>query len=153
MGGANKIAGAKVLDLFSGSGIMAFEAISRGADSALLVDMNPGNLKASTAFARQIGENASITTLCCDCLKLPHATMSFDIVFMDAPYGKGMSLPVLQRLLEGNWLASGAALAIEYGENDNVMLHDSLQPGLRQLDTKKYGRSFVTWLEYQSAAP
>lgn len=98
-----EIPGRRVLDLFAGSGQMGIEALSRGAASAAFVDANPkaaeiirGNL-AHTAFA----EKASIAA--CEATEyLGHAKATFDIAFLDPPYGKGLidlALPLLVSLM------------------------------------------------------
>lgn len=94
------IEGRRVLDLFAGSGQLGIEALSRGADSAVFVD----NSNASIKIIKQNIENAglldnakvytadysSFTAMCRD---------TFDIVFLDPPYQKGMLLPALKSVL------------------------------------------------------
>src|ERR1700759_897088 len=91
--GPHLLPGARVLDLFAGSGALGLEALSRGAESADFVDIAPKSLAAlrATAQALEAGEAAIIHRA--DPLRFaaalePHA---FDIAFADPPYGLGIA--------------------------------------------------------------
>lgn len=112
---------AHVLELFAGTGAFSFEAISRGAQSALCIDK-------SSACARTIRENASalgvagqVTCEVADLfsargierVRVPEG--GFGLVFADPPYESIESLmPVIQALSEAGALAQGAWIAIEH---------------------------------------
>ncbi|WDS36335.1 16S rRNA (guanine(966)-N(2))-methyltransferase RsmD [Pseudoxanthomonas sp.] len=108
-----ELAGARVLDLFAGTGALGLEAMSRGADSAVLVERDPG-------LARQLGEVVTrlkaadqVTVVNADALawleQQPDA--AFDIAFVDPPFAAGLWDAVLARL--PRLLAPGAWLYIE----------------------------------------
>lgn len=81
-----RIAGAAFLDLFAGSGIFSFEAVSRGAASALAIDSVRRNSEAITELAKQL--EANITTMTADVITaLPRlGDRVFDLAYADPPY-------------------------------------------------------------------
>ncbi len=116
-----ELEGKKVLDLFSGSGQMALEALSRGADSAVMIDENPEAVEL-------IKENAKKTKLIKNCrisrmdyseyLKSASGREKFDIVFLDPPYSKSMKDEVLKKLLRAGILSDGAIVVCETDKDD-----------------------------------
>lgn len=82
------VPGARVLDLFCGSGAMAVEALSRGAASAVLVDLLPRSTTCARDNLRRAKQAASVQTM--DALKFLelYASANFDLIFADPPYTK-----------------------------------------------------------------
>ena len=80
-----KICGAKVLDLFSGSGAMGIEALSRGADSATLVDASPKAVQIIRKNLEFTKLSANVITGRADAY-LSSCSEKFDVIFMDPPY-------------------------------------------------------------------
>jgi len=109
------ISGARVLDLFAGTGALGFEALSRGAKFAQFVD----NGAEARALLRQNVEAlglAAITRIFRrDATKLGpvHPTEPFSLVFLDPPYGKGLAEKALVSAHEGGWLTSEALIVVE----------------------------------------
>src|SRR3546814_512648 len=105
--------GARVLDLFAGTGALGLEAVSRGAREALLVERDPrlaGSLR--DTIARLKGEDR-VEVACADALawlRSPPARQ-FDLVFVDPPFAGGMWEQVLAALPP--WLAPDAWLYLE----------------------------------------
>jgi len=143
------IAGRRVLDLFSGSGQIGLEAVSRGADSAVLID-------ASVEAVDIIKQNAKSTGLMKQCrisrmdyseyLKSAANKEKFDLVFLDPPYAKDMRAEILKKLTRANILNDGAIVVCE----TNV---DFCEDGenLYNLSFKKkyrYGKVYVTMFIY-----
>ncbi len=110
--------GARVLDLFAGTGALGLEAASRGAGSVLLVEKSPVAAEQLEANLRLLGADG-VTVRRADALRLlaqgPEAAdlTAFDIVFVDPPFGKGLTASVLEGLRGGGWLASGARVYVE----------------------------------------
>lgn len=110
--------GAKVLDLFAGTGALGLEAASRGAGSVLLVEKSPVAADQLEANLRLLGADG-VTVRRADALRLlaqgPEAAglTAFDIVFVDPPFGKGLIVPVLESLRGGGWLAPRARVYVE----------------------------------------
>ena len=111
------VEGAKVLDVFAGSGALFLEALSRGAGSALALDLN------SAAINSLRGH---LLTLRCDNGQLlqtdalrhleQQPATPFDLVFLDPPFSQGLLLPACTLLEEKGWLAGEAWV---YTESEN----------------------------------
>jgi 16S rRNA (guanine966-N2)-methyltransferase len=134
------IAGARVLDVFTGSGALYFEALSRGASMGLALDSNP----AAVANLRQ-----NLNTLNCtsgqvvqaDALRhLETASATpFDVVFLDPPFHKGL-LPSACALLESRgWLADRAWV---YTESESAPSTTGLPGDWRLHREKKAGQVY-----------
>lgn len=133
--------GARVLDLFAGTGAMAFEALSRGAAFALLVDDG-------TEARGLIRENQMTFGLAGlsriyrrDATKLgPIGPMPpFDLVFCDPPYRKGLGEKALLSAREGGWLAADALIVLEEAADAEV----APPPAFELLDRREYGETQV----------
>ena len=123
-----KITGARCLDLFAGSGAMAFEACSRGAVSLTVLDRSSRVTemikKNCRALDCQSMEVILTDSMCW--LELPNQSDQFDIVFLDPPYSLNL-LPDCCRLLEtADLLAPGAIIYLESDSSlENIALPDS----------------------------
>lgn len=134
------VTGARVLDLFAGTGALGLEAISRGADTALLVD---DGVAAIALQRRNIGlmRTDAATILRRDATRLgPVIGMPYDLVFLDPPYGKGMGEAALVCAQAGGWLAPQALVVWE--ENAAPVA----PPGFVPQDQRRYGDTLVTIL-------
>jgi len=120
---APQIRGARVLDLFAGSGALGLESLSRGAASAVFVDNDREAVAAlrgrctdwSTA-AREAGMPVGSAEFHrADALAFldGHPEARFDIVFLDPPFGAGLWVAAARRLQSGGWLAPEAFVYLE----------------------------------------
>jgi 16S rRNA (guanine966-N2)-methyltransferase len=92
------LAGKRCLDLFAGSGALGFEALSRGAREVVMVEASAGVARAIAANAEHLGARA-LRLVTGDALEFAaSAHGTFDVVFVDPPYGRGLAAKVLQRL-------------------------------------------------------
>ena len=105
-----------VLDLFAGSGALSFEALSRGAASALLVERDQETRRAIERNAHALGANARL--LGQDACRLPKASATVDLVFLDPPYGEGMAEAALESLLQQGWIAPHTWLSLEMARDE-----------------------------------
>ena len=107
--------GARVLDLFAGSGSLAFEAVSRGAELAVLVENSAVAARCLADNIRQLGVEDCVRLIRDDVRKTLNNTPMgcFDLVFLDPPYRKNLLNATLQGLLKRNWLAPGALICAE----------------------------------------
>ena len=141
-----EIEGARVLDLFCGSGQLGLEALSRGAAYAVFCDADAG----SVAVTRQNAEKTGFADRCRilrteygEYLKLAgKAGEKFDLVFVDPPYDKNLAAEVVKRLWKNGLLNEGAAVICE---TDNPDLQEELEAGegVQKVKRYKYGRTFV----------
>lgn len=96
-----EFSGAKVLDLFAGSGQMAIEALSRGAAHAVLADADPRAIACITQNVRACGFSDRAVILKTDAVAfLQRCTEQFDIAFLDPPYHKDILQKILPLLAE-----------------------------------------------------
>ena len=123
--------GTQVLDLFAGTGALAFEALSRGAAEAVLVEHDAAALRDMGASAATLGLTARARVVSVD-LKSPARAAQrlaqlqggpFGRVFVDPPYQDiGLVEPLLVALASANLLAPSALLAIEHGSKASLEL-------------------------------
>jgi len=139
------LAGARVVDLFAGTGAMGLEAVSRGARYCLFVD----DSAASRALIRENVEAFGLTGVTKiwrrDAATLgPLDTLApFDLAFLDPPYRKGLLTPSLAGLRDGGWLVAPALVVAEMAEDDNLPPTD----GYEMLDDRVYGDTRVVILK------
>ena len=140
------VEGARVVDLFAGSGALGIEALSRGAKFALFVDNGPearALLRANVeAFA--LGGVTRIWRADATLLGKAPAGPPFTLAFLDPPYDKGLAGPALAGLVEGGWLASGALVVVEESAEAKIGAPTALQI----VDERVYGETKVVFLAY-----
>ena len=136
--------GARVLDLFAGTGSLAFEALSRGAASVTLIDNVHSHLQDAKDFASMIGEEDNVTTLCMDACTLPKALYPYDLVFMDPPYDLGLVEKALKSLVRSGWLKNNTLIVIEVPKTENIKLTSSME----LVKQKTYGNNKLIMLRY-----
>lgn len=108
--------GSHCLDMFAGSGVLGFEAISRGAADLLLLDKSPIVVRELQANCKLLGLS-NVEVDCADATRVELLagldSNPFDVVFIDPPFADGLHLAAVQALCKGNMLAEGALVAIE----------------------------------------
>jgi 16S rRNA (guanine966-N2)-methyltransferase len=109
------VTGARVLDLFAGTGAFGLEALSRGAVFALLVDdaAEARALLRENVASLGLGGVSRIFRRDATRLGPAHPVGAFSLVFLDPPYGKGLAEKALAALRDGGWLTPGALLVVE----------------------------------------
>ena len=109
---APALSGARCLDLFAGTGVLGFEALSRGAAHCVLVERDAALVAALSALKQRLGaDGAEIHTG--DVLRyLGTAPTPADIVFLDPPFHQDL-VPRVLALLAHGWLAAGALVYVE----------------------------------------
>jgi 16S rRNA (guanine966-N2)-methyltransferase len=138
--------GARVADIFCGTGALALEALSRGAAHALLVDSSAEALTAARRNVETLDETANVTILRNDATKpMPRPREPVDLVFLDPPYRSDMARPALEALSDAGWLADGAVAVVEQAE---ASLFDT-PPGFRIVDERRYGDTRVFFLRFE----
>ncbi|MCA8926915.1 MAG: 16S rRNA (guanine(966)-N(2))-methyltransferase RsmD [Alphaproteobacteria bacterium] len=110
--GGSILAGARVLDLCCGTGALAFEALSRGAAHATLVDAAPASLRLARDNARVLGVAERCTFLASH-LPVGLPAGPFDLVFFDPPYASDLYEPVLQALARSGSVRTGGLVSVE----------------------------------------
>ncbi len=131
------IAGARCLDLFSGSGALGLEALSRGAGEVVFIERNPKavaalreNLKLLQAANAEVHQGDALTWL-------QKASTPFDVIFLDPPFRQALLGPALRQLGEGGWAAGGARI---YIEQELELGEPTLPQGWELLRSKQAGQ-------------
>lgn len=145
---AGDLHGARVIDLFAGSGALGFEAISRGAAFCLFVETDEAargaireNIDALGLFGATRLHRRDATDLG---LKPASAGEPFDLAFLDPPYRKGLGERALEGLAAGGWLKPGAIVMFERGSDEP----DVAPAGFEALDARDYGAARVQFLRF-----
>ena len=133
--------GARVLDLFAGTGALGIEALSRGAASCLFVEEGAearGLIRANIETLSLTGVTKLFRR---DATGLGPAGRlgTFDLVLLDPPYGRALGEQALASAIEGGWLAPGAIVLLE--ERADVVV--ALPASLVRLDRRVYGDTQV----------
>jgi 16S rRNA (guanine966-N2)-methyltransferase len=136
---AFKLVGARVLDLFAGTGAFAIEAMSRGAEYAVMVDIGAEARGLQRENVETFGLGGSVRILRRDATKLGEVTpfTPFTLVFCDPPYDKGLGEAALASAIAGGWLAPGAVVILEERASAEVTLP---QP-LTEIERRKAGET------------
>ena len=111
--------GARVCDVFCGTGALGLEALSRGATHAVFIDSDRKALDAARENARSLGEDAHVTFLQIDATRPPRSDAPCSLVFLDPPYGSALGGKALEALAEKNWLAARAIAVLELGAKED----------------------------------
>jgi 16S rRNA (guanine966-N2)-methyltransferase len=135
------VAGARVLDLFAGTGALGLEALSRGAGAATLVERAPeaaALIEANIARLR-LGDRARLLRR--DATRLGACPgPPFTLTFLDPPYGRALGEAALAAALAGGWLVPGAFVVWEEAALP------AAPPGLTLLDSRRYGDTMISLL-------
>lgn len=140
------IEGARVIDLFAGTGALGIEALSRGAAYCLFVE----DAAEARALIRTNIETFGLTGVSKifrrDATDLgPAGTMApFSLAFLDPPYGKGLGERALSALARGHWLEPGAIVVLEEARGMSV----TLPAGFDKLDTRHYGDTQIVFARH-----
>ncbi len=140
--------GYQVLDLFAGTGALGLEALSRGADRAIFVDIS---LKALTIINKNIntlGLESRTRVVRHDITRglnpVTKLMPRIDLVFMDPPYGKNLAPRILQRLEALPELIEGAVIVVEHFRNE---LDGATFKTLSLLSARAYGQTIISLFE------
>lgn len=131
----------RVADLFSGSGALGLEALSRGAAHATFVDSARTSCRLVEQNAATLGARDRIQVLNRPATSLPPAAEPFDLIFMDPPYGKGLVQPTLAELAARNWVAEGSLVVVETPRAEEIA-----DPAWSVLRTATYGGTRISLL-------
>jgi 16S rRNA (guanine966-N2)-methyltransferase len=140
------VAGARVLDLFAGTGALGLEALSRGAAFVLFVDDRAEARALIRGNVDALGAGGASKIFRRDATRLgPSGPVdSFSLVFLDPPYGRGLAEKALAAARDGGWLTPGALIVVEEAA-DAVF-----QPpeGFEEVDRREYGDTVLVFLRF-----
>lgn len=127
-------------DIFAGTGAFGLEAISRGFKSVTFVDLDTKNVvRNAKMFA---AEQQKINIIKANAENLPKVRQHFDMVFMDAPYAKGLTEKVLTQLIEKDWLNENGVCIVEIRHDEKIDIPDIFEI----TDERIYGLARILFL-------
>ena len=135
---APRLAGARVLDLFCGSGALGLESLSRGAREAVFNDVSTQSLvvlKKNLAALKETG--AVLRAGYAECLL--RLTGTFDVIFCDPPYKMDCTAEVLGRIAARGLLAEGGVVVWESEREEEA------PAGWEAVDRRSYGRTKIAF--------
>ncbi|SEW39392.1 16S rRNA (guanine966-N2)-methyltransferase [Cognatiyoonia koreensis] len=135
------ISGARVLDLFAGTGALGLEALSRGAAHVTFVDSGRVAQKLIRDNIAKLRREPDCTLIGSDAQKLPTAPNPCVLVFIDPPYGQNRGGPALAHAKAQRWIASEALIVWEESSAQIA------PPGCTILDQRRYGDSWITFMK------
>lgn len=139
------IEGLSFLELFSGSGAVAFEAISRGAKEAVIVEQDSASLKVIKGNLSSLG-CANCAILALDALKaieqFCRRQKEFDLIFLDPPYYQELSKKTLQRLGACDILAPNGFVIVQHFKRDELPKEAG---NLRLIKESSYGDTILSF--------
>jgi 16S rRNA (guanine966-N2)-methyltransferase len=146
---ARSLAGARVLDLFAGSGALGLEALSRGAASCLFIDTDRDARAAIAGNLASLGlaDRAAVEGVDATRLGPAPAGPSFDLAFLDPPYNRSLVEAALDRLRRNGWLAAEAIIVVERGASEPPLRLTEFE----SLDARTWGAARVHFLAPRSA--
>ena len=140
----NPIEGARVLDLFAGTGALGIEAISRGAAFALFVD-NGAEARAllrNNVEALGLGGVTKVFRRDATNLGPAYPVEPFSLVFLDPPYGRALADKSLASLRDGGWLTPGALVIVEESKAAAIKVPE----GFEELERRTYDETEFVFL-------
>ncbi len=139
------ITGARVLDLFAGTGALGIEALSRGADFALFVDDGAEARAILRENIATLGLGGVTRVFRRDAAKLGAAqpVEPFSLAFLDPPYGKGLAERALTSALAGSWLVPGALIVVEEAAQSRF----DAPPGFAEIERRPFDTTELIFLK------
>src|SRR5438132_3377968 len=135
-GYGDPIAGARVLDLFAGTGALGIEALSRGAAFALFVDegAEARALLRENVAALGLGGTSKVFRRNATKLGEPNPLAPFSLAFLDPPYGRELATAALNSARAGGWLTPDALIVVE----EATKAQFATPEGFREIDRRRY---------------
>jgi 16S rRNA (guanine966-N2)-methyltransferase len=142
------VSGARVLDLFAGTGAFGLEALSRGAVFALFVEEDMAARGAIRENAESLGVIGRTRIFRRDAVNLgPIGNLApFTLAFADPPYGQGLGGKALASALAGGWLSSGATVVLEEAGSAEI----AEIAGFNRVESRRVGGTAVAFLTRDS---
>ena len=140
------VTGARVLDLFAGTGALGLEALSRGATFALFVDDGAEARALIRANVEALGLGGVTRVFRRDATRLgaAHPVESFSLVFVDPPYGHGHADKALAGARDGGWLKPGALVVVEEATGAKFAAPE----GFEEMERRAYDDTELIFLRY-----
>ena len=141
---APNLEGARVVDLFAGTGALGLEALSRGARYCLFIEEAAEARALIREYVEALGLTGATKIWRRDAAALGglDTLAPFDLAFLDPPYRKGLLVPAMRGMANGGWLTAGALIVAEAAEDETIPDVE----GYERLDERVYGDTRIAFL-------
>ena len=145
-GYGDPVEGARVIDLFAGTGAMGIEALSRGAAFCLFVDEGAQARGLIRENVEALGLGGATRLFRRDATRMGAAGQNppASLVFCDPPYGKDLAPRALKSCADGGWLSPGALVVVEEAQGSSV----ALPFGFEEVERRDYGETTVLFARH-----
>ena len=145
-GYGDPVEGARVIDLFAGTGAMGIEALSRGAAFCLFVDEGAQARGLIRENVEALGLGGATRLFRRDATRMGGAGQNppASLVFCDPPYGRDLAPRALKSCADGGWLSPGALVVVEEAQGSSV----TLPFGFEEVERRDYGETTVLFARY-----
>lgn len=141
--GEPDLRGARVADIFAGSGALGLEALSRGAAHVTFFETVPSALSVIADNVKKLGCEKEVSLLRQDAAKPPKAAAPCQFLLLDPPYKTGLAVPALVALAAQGWIAPDARIVVEVAAGEGF---SSPLPDFPIADERKYGAARLVFL-------
>ncbi len=136
-----------LLDVFSGSGCVSFEALSRGVKSATLIDINPDHIEVSKKNAQILNEEGNCQFINFDLSKpLFQSNQSYNLIFIDPPYQQDLLVNTIKNLIKQGFIKKDALVITESSIYEKINLEELEE--LKLLEEKKYSKTIFSFFSF-----
>ena len=119
---AGVLEGARVLDLYAGSGALGLEALSRGAATCLFVENEAGAIRALRANIANLRAQQRCEVRAGSVMQLGPAKAPYELILLDPPYHSGAGAVALDRLARLGWIGEATWIALETASDEKVLV-------------------------------
>ncbi len=139
----------RILDLFAGTGAFAIEALSRGANFAVFIDISKSAVSAIKENIKSCNLDDRVKVIKWDINKnltcVEHSKPAFNLVFMDPPYDNNFLEPTLLNLHLSCCMEKGCLIIVEHSLREPI----PKEPAVFEItDQRKYGKTLLSFLNY-----
>ena len=142
--GVSVLQGAHIIDLFGGTGNLSFEALSRGASKATIIEQDPLHSDLLKFNTDKLGFGSEVKILRADATHLPNAPEKCSVAFIDPPFNKSLVRKCVQSLISKQWLETNAILVIRTHLRDEYDIDDLCN----KLLSRQYSKSLLSIYKY-----
>jgi 16S rRNA (guanine966-N2)-methyltransferase len=135
--------GAKILDIFAGTGALGLESLSRGAKEVTFIEKDKRSLRIISQNIADLREEGTTTIKSINAKKITDEIGSFNYIFMDPPYNMGFISPLLKTIERFSLLDQNGIIVLECDSNEDVVIPNFLFI----VKEKKYGNSKILILK------
>ena len=140
--------GARVIDLFAGTGALGLEALSRGAVHLTAVESDGAALACLRKNVAALDFKTKVRVIQGDATRLPPAPEPCAYAFLDPPYRGGKAAPALASLAENIWLVKGAVVVAESSAKEKLKAPE----GFEEIERRRYGAAEIVILRFLGLA-